>query len=452
LGVSHAQFINDQFESWLGRDSFPQRVGLLNEKSVELFKVSIGDIHHRESRVERTIQKLKTCEHISDHNRELLLDFKDFIQAQDLSLDRTCRYLYSWYQITEVVDFELDNPDKKDMVELVRKIHQDELRDDASKYQKMEWKKAIRKVYTDWMESRNPDFDGEELCDFFTLTVEKNNINPEELPKPRHIQKLICAADRTSHKALIAVTWRSMGRISEVLGLQWQDISFKDLKGSEMATVTFRDTKTGGSRTVPMREGYLYLKELQEKDKRSDEPEAFIFRGVRTDEQLSHSGACGIVRRARKKTDIPDKIKTNFHSMRKGKCIYYARQGVDYGTLCALGGWSISSSAVSRYLRIGREGKSSAVKDVYGLDKDAEEEMKDIAPVRCHNCQELSKFEAETCSGCDTTLKSSEMFKEVQKEKAEVELMESAVEQQTNWDEEEISSEADKIVRQRLGE
>ena len=97
--------------------------------------MSIGDIHHRESRVERTIQKLKTCEHISDHNRELLLDFKDFIQAQDLSLDRTCRYLYNWTQITEVVDFELDNPDKKDLVELVRKIHQDELRDDASKYQ-----------------------------------------------------------------------------------------------------------------------------------------------------------------------------------------------------------------------------------------------------------------------------------------------------------------------------
>ena len=97
--------------------------------------MSIGDIHHRESRVERTIQKLKTCEHISDHNRELLLDFKDFIQAQDLSLDRTCRYLYSWYQITEVVDFELNDPDKKDLVELVRKIHQDELRDDASKYQ-----------------------------------------------------------------------------------------------------------------------------------------------------------------------------------------------------------------------------------------------------------------------------------------------------------------------------
>ena len=97
--------------------------------------MSIGDIRHRESRVERTIQKLKTCEHISDHNRELLLEFKDFIQAQDLSLDRTCRDLYSWYQLTEIVDFELDNPDKKDLVELVRKIHRDELWDDATKYE-----------------------------------------------------------------------------------------------------------------------------------------------------------------------------------------------------------------------------------------------------------------------------------------------------------------------------
>jgi len=115
--------------------------------------MSVGDIHHRESRLNNTIEKIKTSNEISDHNRELLLEFRNYLEAQDLSLDRTCRYLYNWCQLAEEINFNIDEAEKENIVELVRKIHQDEIRDDASKYQKMEWKKAIRKIYTDFLET-----------------------------------------------------------------------------------------------------------------------------------------------------------------------------------------------------------------------------------------------------------------------------------------------------------
>jgi integrase len=414
--------------------------------------MAVGDIHHRESRLENTIEKIKTCNRISEENRELLLDFKNFIEAQDLSLDRTCRYLYNWYQLSQEIDFRIEGADKDDLIDLVRRIHQDEIRDEASKYQKMEWKKAIRKMYTDFLESRKKDYDGERLCDFFTLTVDTDPVDPETIPKPRHIAHLIKTADRTRDKAFMAVLWSSMGRISEVLGLQWKDISFKDYEGSEIATVKFRDTKTGGNRKVPLREGYLYLKDLQEKDERSSEPNSFIFRGLNTDKQLSHNGACGIIKRTREKTEIPEKIKTNPHSWRKGKAIWFSRQknGVSHATLCALGGWSYGSSAVSRYLAIGEEGKQEAVQNIYGLDKNSEETLGDIAPVRCQACQKLNKFEAETCRKCDQTLRTSELFKEVQVSRMKDEIMEEVVTRETEWDEERIEKEAKKAVDNTL--
>ncbi len=403
-----------------------------------------GDIHNRTERIRKTVETIKNCDHIQDHNRETLLDFKAYLEAEDLSKDRIARYLYNWYQLLEHVDWPLDEPEKDDLIELVGKINQDEIRDrELSPHTKHEYKKAIRKFYCHYLESKkNGDFDGEQLCDFFTLTVNTTPVDPDRLPTPETVKRLVKNADRTRDKALIMTLWSSAGRIGEVLGLQWKDVKFSE----DIAKVRFRDTKTGGSRTVPLREGYLYLKELQEADERSSEPDAYVFRSLTTDKQMSHNAACNIIARAREGTEIPDRIKTNPHAFRKGRATYLASQGMNQAQLCQFGGWAQGSSHVAKYIRMAESDVEQGIRQISGIKDKQEEEQPDLNPVKCHECRTLNKFEAETCRQCDETLKTSDLFTEMQIQETKEKLKTKMIEEDIGTSEEEIKEAAEELL------
>lgn len=413
--------------------------------------MSVGDIHNREGRIASTTSKIKESDYISDHNRQLLLDFKAYLEAEDLSQDRIARYLYNWYQLLEKIDWPLDQVEKDQLIELVGKINQDKIRDkELSPYTKMEYKKAIRKFYVHFWESKEPDFDGEQLCDFFTLTVNTKDLDPERLPNPQTVRKLVYAASCKRDKAFIMTLWSSAGRVGEVLGLQWKDISFKNRKGEEIAKIKFRDTKTGGSRTVPLRAGYIYLKELQDSDPRSGEPDTFIFRNKVDDTQLSHNAATSIISRARDQTDIPEKVKTNPHAFRKGRATYLAAKGMNQPQLAAFGGWAQGSSHLSRYIRLAEADVESGVKELYDMENSDKEVKEDVEPIQCHECQELNKFEAETCKNCGENIKSSKLFKEVQVKETKEELKTRMIRDNIGLDDEELDEAAEDLVKDKM--
>ncbi|MFB6214196.1 MAG: tyrosine-type recombinase/integrase, partial [Candidatus Nanohaloarchaea archaeon] len=269
-----------------------------------------GDIHNRKGRIKSTTTKIKEADHISDYNREILLDFKSYLISQDLSDDRLCRYLYNWYQLTELVNWNLDETSKEGIQVIVEKINKGDFREDLSPHTKAEYKKAIRKLFTDYFASKShkyqpigQGYDGEELCDFFSLTVDDENLDREELPTPELAKRFVREANSLRDKAFIMTLWSSAGRIGEVLGLQWKHIRFDTRKGEEIVKLKFEDQKIGGNRKVPLRAGYLYLKQLQESDPRGDDPDAFVFRSTTTDRQMSHNAGCGILNRIRDRID-----------------------------------------------------------------------------------------------------------------------------------------------------
>lgn len=414
--------------------------------------MSIGDIHNREGRIASTLEKIKTSENISEHNRELIGDFHSYLEAEDLSKDRICRYLYNLYQLAEHIDWNLDEVEKDDLIALVGDVNKAKFRErDLSPYTKMEYKKTIRKFYCHYFESKNPDFDGEQLCDFFTLTVNTKDVDPERLPTPRTVRQLVTNANCVRDKAMIMALWSSAGRIGEVLGLQWRDISFKNRQGEEIAKIRFRDTKTGGSRTVPLREGYLYLKEHQDEDSRSGDPDAFLFRNKTDDEQISHKGAVSIIHRAREKSDIPEKVKTNPHAFRKGRATYLASQGMNQPQLAKFGGWAQGSGHLSKYIRLAEADVESGVKELYNMKKGEDEEMEDLRPIQCHECGELNKFEAETCKSCGENIKTSKLFREVQIRETKEDLKTKMIEKNIGVDDEELDSAAEELVKKELG-
>lgn len=368
--------------------------------------MAIGDIHGHGRRIEYNTQILEDSKEISEENKEVILGLKKFLEAEGQSEGRIARNIRVWNNIAAEIGWQIAEPDKDKLMDLVVDLNQNNFGDkDLAPATVGVYKQSIRKMYVHYMESENPDFDGEELCNFFTCTVEDTPVDPDQLPTPDTVRKLVRNATNFRDKALIVTLWASAGRIGEVLGLKWKDVVFED----DLVKLHFRDTKTGGSRKVPIRAGLLYLRELKERDEESNNREAFLFRSLNpygdmkdTDYQISHPAARAAIKRAREGTGIPARIKTNPHAFRKGRATFLAAKGMNQAQLCRFGGWVQGSSSVSKYIRMADSDVEAGIRQLADLETGENlSDYEDINPWKCENCGKLNKFEKEDCGGCN---------------------------------------------------
>lgn len=411
--------------------------------------MSDGDIHRHEQQLKNNVRRIKEADHITDDQTQLLLRFKDFMAAQDLSTSRINRYLYSWQKMMQHVDFDLEDPDKDDLVRLIGKINQNEIWGrEVSPHTRVEYKKAVNKFYRDFISSRRSDFDGDRMTDFYTLTINEQYEDPDRLPGADTARKMVQRADRLRDKALIMTLWSTGGRISEVLGLRWKDVKIRD----EIARVTFRDTKTGDNRTVPIHAGHLYLQELRQQDHRGGDPEAFVFRSYRGDDQVSYGSAATVLERVREKADVPQKIKTSPHNWRKGRATFFAARGRNQAWLCDYFGWVQGSSEAAKYIRMAESDVEAGIRDVAGLDQVEEDLEEDLNPVRCHECGTWNRFESLQCDSCNTTLAAGDLFDEVRVQETAEKLQWSILRENIPLDEADIREKARELVEERVNE
>lgn len=414
--------------------------------------MSDGDPHNRKQRIRNTLQSIEESNKISEHNKEVALDFKKYLESQDLSLDRTSRYLYSLKTVLQEIDWKLDEPNKDNLIELVGDVNKSEYWDkDISHATKKEYKKLIRKLYADYLESKEENIDGDELTDFFTVTGKKKYADPEELPRPHHIAKIVKNCRNSRDKSFCMILWTA-ARIGAVLGLRWKDIRLHE----DIAKIKFRDTKTGENRKIPAASAFPYLKQYKENDPLGNNPEAFVFRPLNSENpenQLSYNGAKGIVDRAVERTNIPEHILTNPHSWRKGRISELARKGFSEAQIALISGHNIASQEIRVYCRLASSDITSSIRQEAGLKVEEDEANKDILrPRKCPNkaCNHLNKFENEYCSECGEAISTSELFKELKSQETEKEMRKEVIETETSLTNEEIKQKARNMVRDEL--
>jgi integrase len=412
-----------------------------------------GDPHNRTTRIRNTIQNLEQSEKVSEHNLQVVKDFKQYLEAQGLSKDRISRYLYSLKRIAEEVEWKLDEPSKNRIIQLVRDIHQSEYwEDEISDGTQSEYKKLIRKLYNDYLSSKREDVDGEDLTDFFTVAVSKNYADPNELPRPKQVAEIVRNCPRPRDSGFCMLLWSSAARIGAVLGLKWKDVRFHE----DIATANFRDTKTGDDRKVPIASAFPYLKRHKERDILGSRPEAFVFRRVGSTEpenQLSYNGARGIIDRAVERADLTEQIKTNPHAFRKGRISDLARKGFSEAQISKISGHIIGSEDIRVYCRLASEDVTSSIREEAGLEPKNQELEKDpLRPKKCPNrsCDQLNKWENEHCTNCGEVLETGELFKEVKTKETKQEIRKNIVDKETNWDDEEVSEKAKELVEENL--
>lgn len=394
------------------------------------------------------MQKIQDSEQISEHNKAILQEFKNYLEAQDLSQDRISRYLYTWKMFSKYVDWNIDHQDKEKLVDLIGDINKDKIKGrELSDYTKMEYKKAITKMYTDFLSSKREDYDGDSLTDFYSNTVNTEEVDPDRLPTPNTVRELIRNTVRHRNKTFLMILWASGGRIGEILGLKWKDVKLED----ELAKVRFRDTKTGGSRTVPIKGGYVYLKQLKEAGDSHGKADEYVFQQARSKSQLGYNGAYNIIKQAREKSDnMPARKKTNPHAFRKGRATFLAAQGMNQAQLCNFFGWVQGSKHAAKYIRMSESDTEKAVREIYGIEEESSEEEQDLIPIRCHECGEMNKWESEVCGNCRTVLRDSKLFLDAQIEEKTSKFKDEIIRSDTDFEPESINEKAQEFVEKEF--
>ncbi|MFB6115037.1 MAG: tyrosine-type recombinase/integrase [Candidatus Nanohalobium sp.] len=423
-----------------------------------------GDIHNRSRTLQRLKQQIKTSPDISERDKKVLVEgnttfpsFLTYMENKDHSTSRVNRYLRTWKRLSERTEWELEDVSKTRITELIGDLNTDKIckknGDAFAPSTKREIKKGIRKMYTDFFEAYSNElniedgFDGEEVINF-TLTIDRSYTDADKLPNPFHVKELIENCEKPRDKAYIMLLWSTGGRHGEILGLQWQDVSFAGATG----TVTFRDTKTGGDHTVPMAEAMPFVRQHMQNDQRSQEQEAYLFRSSQSGEQYSSSGAAKIIERAREDTDIPSHIKTNPHAFRKGRTVYWIRQGKNEAWICKHMNWKPGSPTVAHYARVAKEDVEQGVAKHLGLQQESNdrEESRVLTPAECHECGEVNGFKADTCRSCGEALATGDLIRQFQVEEKTNQFMEQIITSETEFDPEKIEEKATEFVKKEF--
>lgn len=423
-----------------------------------------GDIHNRTRTLKRLKTQITASTEISERDKKILVEgntdfpsFLTYMENKDHSKSRINRYLRTWKRLAERTEWELEEVNKTRITELIGDLNTDKIckknGEPFAEPTKREIKKGIRKLYTDFFEAYSAEldiedgFDGEEVINF-TLTIDRSYTDADKLPSPFHVKELVENCSKPRDKAYIMLLWSTGGRHGEVLGLQWQDVSFSGATG----TVTFRDTKTGGDHTVPMAEAMPFVRQHMQNDKRSSEPEAYLFRSSQSGEQYSSSGAAKILERAREKTDIPSRIKTNPHAFRKGRTVYWIRQGKNEAWICKHMNWKPGSPTVAHYARVAKEDVEKGVAKHLGLQQESSdrEESRVLTPAECHECGEVNGFKADTCRSCGEALATGDLIRKFQVEEKTNQFMEEIITSETEFNPEKIEEKASEFVKKEF--
>ena len=110
------------------------------------------DHHHYKQRLETVVANIQNSDKIREENKELVVDFGNWLALRSISYGRQYRYISSLKQILEHNDFRLDNLEEDD--ESKRKIHTLLGQVEKSEYYskeysmktKMEYKSAIKRL------------------------------------------------------------------------------------------------------------------------------------------------------------------------------------------------------------------------------------------------------------------------------------------------------------------
>ncbi len=311
-------------------------------------------IYNSQSKLYRTMERVEDSNH-TDHNIGLLIEFKEEMEAEGLSIERINRYMNSLLALQDEVGWPLDEPKDhlRQLKKLVARINKSRIVGyEMSPWTRREYKMSLLKLYQFVTGEDKPEF-----LEWMSVKVkvsERSEVNPSRLPHPSWVEKVATNANNVRDTALVLFLWDSGGRIGEVLDLRWNQLAFFE----DRCEATIQG-KTG-ERTLPLNESVSALRKWKYEDHRH-KGRKYVFHLLNDREsQLGYKSARKQIGKAVDQAPVSSRIKQNPQAFRQGRATFLAQQGLTAPQLCSFMGWR-SLETARYYINLAQSDLEEAV-------------------------------------------------------------------------------------------
>jgi len=353
------------------------------------------DIHDYEKRLKQFIKSLNELDEI---NRNDILKFSKYLFAEGLSVGRIGKYIWILKSLAKILEKELRNCNKEDIIELVSKIEANKNWSDSTKE---ECKITLRKFFK-WL--RNAEDYPQEVKWIKISKKKHNNKLPEEILTKEEIEKLANATHNLRDKAFILTLYETGCRIGELLPLRTKSIQF-----DEYGIVLIVNGKTG-SRRVRLIEYAKDLTNWLDIHPLKRDPEAFVWINLGNKgrlELLRYNTVNYLLKYLAKKVGITKRV--NPHSFRHARATHLANKLTEQ-QLKVYFGWCGSSKMASTYVHLSGKDIDDALLKLHGFKPGDNKELKNISVKTCFKCNESNSVLSQFCKKCGFPLDTTAMI------------------------------------------
>lgn len=413
-------------------------------------------------KLEQLNQKLAKSQELSEHNKEILdIFFTKMISRGDSeSYMRTQASRVS--SIKELIDFPLDDPEKKDIERIFAEFNSDGLQKeragkDGSKTYSIESKESFEaflgKFYRTFIKKKgkgyNEDVDGPELLEDLKLNGSSSiDLDRDKIPSPEQVKKVAESSKNLTHKAMILFGWATGFRNCEWVdtdgyqALKWKHV---ELEHDKEMKVTCPDGKTGG-RTIWIRTAKPIMEKLKEEQENTDENDP-VFTQINADMRCPN--CCGEAKKTNQATyrnrkyackecnwkggienverhhkpmtddDLRNALKTCFKRadvdqnlydtphkfFRSARACFWAIEDKNEAFLRKYFGWSRLTNTPQHYISLTDNDLRKGIRESYGDETSKMWNTEALNPIVCSNCgTQNSPVMDHFCTECESEI------------------------------------------------
>jgi integrase/recombinase XerD len=351
------------------------------------------DIHNFKRSFERIVERIKESDSISKENKELILNFKNYLLSENIGTAKIERYLFDLMKYSKMLNKSFEKASKDDIRQIVGEINQTDLAEETKRGFKILLRKLYRFIEGIEEKGKYPD-----RVDWISI---KNSINhkklPEELLTEEEIKSIIEKCDNLRNRALISVLAESGCRISEIGTLQIKHISFEEY-GARLTV----NGKTG-MRKILVINSAPYLQEWINHHP-SYCGDDYLW--VKSDGGiLSYARISAILKNAAKKANIKKRIYP--HLLRHSRATFLANKMTE-ASMKQYFGWTQSSSMAATYIHMSGKDTDIAILEASGIEIKKDKPKSIMKPRKCGKCKTINEVTNKYCKICGLPLDEKE--------------------------------------------
>src|SRR3989338_3279033 len=369
-------------------------------------------IHNYEQRFKRTLERIQNSRELSEENRKIIMDFKDYLLSEGIGLAKIERYLGDILKFNRLLSMPFEKAGKEDIRRVVSAVHQEVWSEEIKRCFKI----MIRKLYCFIRGvERGEGYPDEVRWMKMELGVKHRKL-PEELLTEEEVKALVQACKCVRDKALFATLAESGCRVSEVGLMKIKNVSFETY-GARISIAG----KTG-SRKILIINATPYLQEWINSHPENENPEAFLW--VSNHERLlCYNRIIAILKRAGAKAGIKKRIHP--HLLRHSRATQLASIMSDSQLKNYLG-WTQSSKMAGIYVHMSGKDADDAILMANNIKIEHVKRDPVLKPLKCLKCKMVNPATNRFCNSCGFVLDSStaeSLLTEENKEKEATDLL-----------------------------